>query len=222
MTTVNQLKKVLFDQKNPLITPNTSAPAGQDVVAEDKVVFIVQDWTTRVPGRAVPETADDPVYPVRRMKLSELMTYIGSAVIDPTPVLCLQSSAVEVNDGMLIFTFRYPPFSSYNKSGMFRMTAVGPEGTFTMTYPAQNDLGSVDTSDSDAVASAESSTFCWFTDVNLTGDDIHGPSDGVILGDHDTTAEVALAKAFITGTGISSTAGQWTAYLWVYRNKQLI
>lgn len=216
MATVNQLKKVLFDQKNPLVTPNTPAPEGQTTVSEDKVVFLVQDWTTRVPGRAVPETADDPVYPVRRMELSELTTYIGSSVTDPSPVLCLQSSAVETDtNNTLIFTFRYPPLSTYRKSGMFRMTAVGPEGTFTMNYPFQEP---VEDSSPTAGDEAADGTFCWFSDVSL--ENTAGPSDGVILGDYESSTQISLAKAFVTGMTVAD-ADKWTAYLWVYRKKQL-
>lgn len=215
MTTVNQLKKVLFDQKNPLITPNIPAPADRKAVAEDKVVFLVQDWTTRVPGRTVPETADDPVYPVRRMTLSDLMTYIGNTVSDPNPVLCLQSTSVVNDSGTLVFTFRYPPLSTYQKSGMFKMVAVGPEGTFTMAYPAQN-TGTVNTGDPDAVSAAEDNTCCWFTDVNLDDTATGGPSDGIILGANDGIT--SLAKAFVTGLTVN--ADRWTAYLWVYKNKQ--
>ena len=93
MTTINQLKKVLFDQKDKLADPHY-----------DNIVFIVQDETSPVPGRTVPGSSD-PVFPVRRLTLPQLIHYIDSQTGTDFPVPCLESRHVFLSDGYLNFVF---------------------------------------------------------------------------------------------------------------------
>ena len=185
MTTINQLKKVLFDQKDKLVDPNY-----------DKIVFIVQDETSPVPGRTIPGSSD-PVFPVRRLTLQQLMSYIGSQTGTDIPVPCLESRSASLSEGYLNFVFQdLPQGLEYDDIAYCRMTAVGPEGTFTTVFTWNNDNEEPQPYSS------------WFLDVNMNTDEFN-PS-GLIAYDNGTIT------VSCHGTGLTGASG-WKAYMWVYK-----
>lgn len=186
MTTINQLKKVLFDQKDKLADPNY-----------DKIVFIVQDETSPVPGRTVPGSSD-PVFPVRRMTLPQLIQYIDSQTGTDFPVPCLESRHVFLSDDYLNFVFSdLPSGLDYADIVSCRMTAVGPDGTFTTVFTWNNESG-------------EPPYSSWFLDVNMNTANFN-PIGLIAYEDGNITVSCQ-------GTGLTGASG-WKAYMWVYRKK---
>lgn len=194
MTTINQLKKVLFDQKDKLVDPNY-----------DKIVFIVQDETSAVPGRTVPGSSD-PVFPVRRLTLPQLMSYIDSQTGTDLPVLCLESSGTtwDSTSNSLKFLFgNLSPSLSYDDIVCCRVIAAGPAGTFTAVFTWNNNHA----------AAAEPPYDVWFLDVN-----VQAPSFdpvGLISYSSGTGIEVECLN-----TGLTEASG-WKAYMWVYKKATL-
>ena len=189
MTTINQLKKVLFDQKDKLADPHY-----------DNIVFIVQDETSPVPGRTVPGSSD-PVFPVRRLTLPKLISYINSQTETDFPVPCLESRLVSLSDGYLDFVFSdLPSGLNYDDIVSCRMTAVGSDGTFTTVFTWNNE-------------SPELSYSSWFLDVNMNTADFN-PIGLIKYEDGNITVSCQ-------GTGLTGDVSGWKAYMWVYKKTTL-
>lgn len=190
MTTINQLKKVLFDQKDKLADPHY-----------DNIVFIVQDETSPVPGRTVPGSSD-PVFPVRRLTLPQLIHYIDSQTGTDFPVPCLESRHVFLSDGYLNFVFSdLPSGLEYADIASCRMTAVGPDGTFTTVFTWNNDIEEPQPYSS------------WFLDVNINTDDF-SPAGFIEYNEGSITVRCH-------GTGLIGDVSGWKAYMWVYKKTTL-
>lgn len=189
MTTINELKKILFDQKDLL---------SADQLTDNKTIVIIQDCRTPVPGRTIPDVGG-PVYPVRRISLGDLKAYIGGGGSSGSnlPVVCCNSIVSSIDGGDLKFSFELPVTSQYSSANLFKVVVEGPGGsTFTLTCPGQQN--------------GNNSSNGWITNVNLPNTPIQEEEfTGYVTG------SATDALAVVSGLGISSGNG-WQAYLWMY------